>query len=37
MKKHLFISGPTSIDKRVKKALLHDDISHRDAEFEELE
>jgi len=36
MKKHLFISGPTSIDERVKKALLHDDISHRDTEFEEL-
>ena len=36
MKKHLFISGPTSVDERVKKALLHDDISHRDTEFEEL-
>jgi len=36
MKKQLFISGPTSVDEKVQNALLYDDISHRDEEFEEL-
>ena len=36
MKKKLFISGPTSVADEVKNALLYEDISHRDIEFEDL-
>jgi len=36
MRKQLFISGPTMVDNDIKEAMIYDDISHRENEFESL-